>query len=406
MLNSISPVNFEQTVDIPDIQSSKAFCFITQKIQECFNEALSYNCPNITEPSPQQCKIMANRLIEWVRERDQLKPHKLPSVERLRSLFNESWWIAERTKTASGEEKIIQALQFDSLFIGSGGQFNVCLGITEEGSLWAIKEKHDTSASTTYSEEIYDKIPESPHIIRRFTSTNNRIIEEFYPYSLDKVISGKKNPQQMKNLLEKYRDRITLGIMRGVAHLHHNGFVHGDIKLANLLVNDEGMVKISDFGLANYSDTCSSKGGTHVYSSPEQMEYFSKILDEESPLSLGSAILEGKMMQAAEVWQTMLVLLAINFDTLSVPFCNRFTDYLDKIYAISDEINLEITTPGDRQQFMERSKQYIESLQRPGLFSDLPATNALEELLDRMSMFDSENRSSIQKALETLESFV
>lgn len=39
-------------------------------------------------------------------------------------------------------------------------------------------------------------------------------------------------------------------LLRAVAHLHANGILHRDLKLSNLLINDEGELKLCDFGLA------------------------------------------------------------------------------------------------------------------------------------------------------------
>ncbi|KAF3480086.1 serine/threonine-protein kinase MST20 [Arthroderma uncinatum] len=39
-------------------------------------------------------------------------------------------------------------------------------------------------------------------------------------------------------------------IVRGVAHLHENGIAHRDIKLENLLLSDDGYIKITDFGVS------------------------------------------------------------------------------------------------------------------------------------------------------------
>ena len=36
----------------------------------------------------------------------------------------------------------------------------------------------------------------------------------------------------------------------GVAYVHASGVIHRDLKLANLLVHEDGGVRISDFGLA------------------------------------------------------------------------------------------------------------------------------------------------------------
>jgi len=43
-------------------------------------------------------------------------------------------------------------------------------------------------------------------------------------------------------------------LLSGLEHCHSRRVVHRDIKGANLLVNNEGVLKIADFGLANFFD--------------------------------------------------------------------------------------------------------------------------------------------------------
>ena len=41
-------------------------------------------------------------------------------------------------------------------------------------------------------------------------------------------------------------------LFRGLEHCHRRGILHRDIKGSNLLINNEGVLKIGDFGLANF----------------------------------------------------------------------------------------------------------------------------------------------------------
>jgi len=39
-------------------------------------------------------------------------------------------------------------------------------------------------------------------------------------------------------------------MLKGLNHIHEQGMMHRDIKGSNILINEEGIVKIADFGLA------------------------------------------------------------------------------------------------------------------------------------------------------------
>lgn len=43
---------------------------------------------------------------------------------------------------------------------------------------------------------------------------------------------------------------IMKGVLKGVSYLHNSKVIHRDIKGANILINEHGIIKIADFGLA------------------------------------------------------------------------------------------------------------------------------------------------------------
>ena len=66
--------------------------------------------------------------------------------------------------------------------------------------------------------------------------------------------------------------RIGAAVADGLAHAHERGVVHRDIKPQNVLIDEYGSPKLTDFGIARALDTAHSTStdsylGTATYSS-------------------------------------------------------------------------------------------------------------------------------------------
>lgn len=89
--------------------------------------------------------------------------------------------------------------------------------------------------------------------------------------------------------------RITVQIVAGLDYLHKMGVTHRDVKPANILVDPDGVIKITDFGVSSAVDVPTMTGNTLVgtpwYIAPEMIEGrpYSKSVDI---WSLGCTVIE------------------------------------------------------------------------------------------------------------------
>ncbi len=99
------------------------------------------------------------------------------------------------------------------------------------------------------------------------------IVMEYIPGGDLKKMMDENGPLSGKQL-----SRIGAEVAAGLAHAHKRGVVHRDIKPQNVLMDEYGRSKLTDFGIARALDSTAhttktgSYLGTALYSSPEQLK--------------------------------------------------------------------------------------------------------------------------------------
>lgn len=116
-------------------------------------------------------------------------------------------------------------------------------------------------------------------------------------------------------------------LLCGVAFMHRNKIIHRDIKASNLLLNNQGMLKVADFGLSRFWNEVNAKAGRYtnkvvtLWYRPPELLMGSTSYDFSvdiwsigcifAELLLGKPILQGK----TEIEQVSAVMILVYCET-------------------------------------------------------------------------------------------
>jgi hypothetical protein len=187
--------------------------------------------------------------------------------------------------------------------LGSGGMARVFLGRDEVlDRPVAIKLLDPVHGGT----EIGDRFEREgrtaaslahPNIVQVYDAGEAELEGRETPYIVMEYVPG----GDLKRLINKMGklpgpDLARLGdeVCAGLAHAHERGVVHRDIKPHNILLDENGHAKVTDFGIARALDTTQATRtgtylGTALYSSPEQLRG-KKATPKSDVYSLGATL--------------------------------------------------------------------------------------------------------------------
>lgn len=159
--------------------------------------------------------------------------------------------------------------------------------------------------------------------------------------------------------------RWCLQIARALAHAHRRGVIHRDVKTENVLISEDGSLKVSDFGLARIGvdSALTEEGaalGTPAYTAPEQL--LGQKADKRADIfSFGAVAFE---IATGELPFGALVEAALTYEILNAPtplIATYRTDLPERFAVLIYEC-LE-KKPEDRPQSLEESVELLEDLE-------------------------------------------
>ncbi|KAH0794238.1 CAMK family protein kinase [Histomonas meleagridis] len=183
-------------------------------------------------------------------------------------------------------------------------------------------------------------------LFRKDTKTIYLIMEYAQCGSLQDSIN------EQKKMSEEEIASIFYQVLKGMEYLHSKCIVHQDIKPSNILLFDDGVAKLSDFGIGHSFQSADMVFGTPAYQAPE---YFDDADQEIDPVK-------------EDIWSLGITLYQTAFGTL--PYTGS-TAY--EIANVTKETELQIPSY---------------------------ASESLTDILHRMLSIDPSKRASVEELLE------
>ena len=184
--------------------------------------------------------------------------------------------------------------------VGRGGMGTVYLGVDDaSGQTAAVKL---LAADMAQQSDFRDRFKAEIETLRKLNHPN--IVQIFgygeedqqIFYAMEFVAGSSLEDQLARGRAFPWREaaRFGIAVTRALRHAHDRGVIHRDIKPGNLLLTEEGVLKLSDFGIARLFGSgrltvVGSVLGTAEFMAPEQAE--GRAVDPRSDLySLGAVL--------------------------------------------------------------------------------------------------------------------
>ena len=239
-------------------------------------------------------------------------------------------WMVGDVLYESGNSTIYKAFNINDGSIFVVKKYNCEYGIKCENYINEVK--------------IYENL-NHPNIIKYIFSEQ---INNYYFLYLEYIPGGsiKTIVEQFGGLNERLIRKYTKQILLGLKYLHDNKIIHRDIKCANILVGDKGIIKLTDFGC---SKKISMKLSKKDSSSNEE---YCTSLKGTIPWCAPEVICHKKYGKKADIWSLGCTLIEM---TGHQPWGN-----IDNIYQVMNKIGKTNLTPDIPDYLSNNFKDFLE----------------------------------------------
>ena len=148
----------------------------------------------------------------------------------------------------------------------------VAVKVLRSGVSWTDQTSSDREVEVLLQEAVSQARVSHPNVVTIYFVGRN----EGEPFLAMELVKGKPLSDLLRTKTLSYRELVSYGLQvsRALQFAHRLDIIHGDIKPSNLLVQEDGIVKLSDFGMArreSHADAAAF-GGTPNYLAPELLE--------------------------------------------------------------------------------------------------------------------------------------
>jgi arsenate reductase-like glutaredoxin family protein len=224
-------------------------------------------------------------------------------IETMKETENSSVQInnEQESKITKMKEDRVKAVVGDLLGAGAFGRVYLGMNVNN-GGLIAIKQipiKGNKNKKSVLKEVIKEinlmKSLNHENIVRYLGAEESN---EYLQIYLEYVSGG--SIQQLLSKFQKFQESVvilyTKQILSGLKYLHDNDIIHRDIKGGNILLTENGVIKLADFGHSkslNELDSKKSYKGTPFWMSPEIASNF-------------------QYSKSSDIWALVRIQLALN----------------------------------------------------------------------------------------------